>query len=778
MTSTARCRASTRSTGSKIQTIQVDPGPTAIAVGAGFVWVACTGSRSVNRISPEVNRRVQRIPVGNGPSGIAIGPGTVWVTNRLDDTVTEIDSRTGRFRRRLAAGPSPNDVAYGLGALWISNESSSTVSRLDPARGSVAIPVGNGPEAVTTGYGAAWVANGLDGTVSRVDASRDVVTTFAVGPVPLVGAREQRVDVGRRQLRRESRPRRSHSNHIIAAIGTGSGPQSLASIDDRIWLSAREATTLHRGGTLRLFDLNAPETLDAGTGYLDGSIQTAIGDGLVGFKRVSGLDGGTLVPDLALSLPAPTGHGRTYTFRMRPRIRYSNGDPVRASDLRRALERDLRIGGGIPESELVGNELVGGDACSKSHCDLSRGVVADDRAGTVTLHLRRPDPELVYKLALPTANPVPRGVSMTRPSRLGVPGTGPYAIQSYGDSKLVLVRNPYFREWSAAAQPDGSPDRIVKSYYDELGKPLTDEHELGKRLTAIEHGKADLMTAPLPASRLSEIRTRYAAQVHVFPSATTFAIFLSTRIPPFDNLDARRAVSYAIDRNAAVAGFGGAGTAAVTCQILPAGMPGYRPYCPFTRRPNAGGIWQGPDLAAARKLIARSGTQGQKVVFWTGEKPLQMAIGKIAVETLRRLGYRATLKVVGHDAYFGAVYDSRNRTQAGFDGWSPDYPRASNFFVPLFTCRAFQPGSAQNTSTSGFCSYPVDRAVDRALTRLTSDAPGASSVAWSAVDRLVTDAAPWVPLVNMREVVFVSRRVHNLQVNPQWGVLVDQISLR
>src|SRR4029077_19157001 len=113
------------------------------------------------------------------------------------------------------------------------------------------------------------------------------------------------------------------------------------------------------------------------------------------------------------------------------------------------------------------NELVGGDACSKSHCDLSRGVVADDRAGTVTLHLRRPDPELLYKLALPTANPVPRGVFMTRPSRLGVPGTGPYAIQSYGDSKLVLVRNPYFREWSAAAQPDGSPDRIVKTYYDE-----------------------------------------------------------------------------------------------------------------------------------------------------------------------------------------------------------------------------------------------------------------------------------------------------------------------
>ncbi len=526
------------------------------------------------------------------------------------------------------------------------------------------------------------MANSLDGTVSRIDPDSGVVTTFTVGRGPSsVLASDGAIWVADSYGGRRSSASIPRATTSFAAIGVGSGPQSLASIGGGIWLSAREAPALHRGGTLRLFDLNAPDTLDAGTGYLDGSLQTAIGDGLVGFKRVSGLDGGTLVPDLATSLPAPTGHGRTYTFRMRERIRYSNGDPVRASDLRRALERDLRIGGGIPESELVGNELVGGDACSKSHCDLSRGVVADDRAGTVTLHLRRPDPELLYKLALPTANPVPRGVSMTRPSRLGVPGTGPYAIQSYGDSKLVLVRNPYFREWSAAAQPDGSPDRIVKTYYDELGKPSgTIEHELGKRLTAIEHGKADLMTAPLPASRLSEIRTRYAAQVHVFPSATTFAIFLNTRIPPFDNLDARRAVSYAIDRNAAIAGFGGADAAAVTCQILPAGMPGYRPHCPFTRHPNAGGIWQGPDLVAARKLVARSGTQGQKVVFWTGEKPLQMAIGKVAVETFRRLGYRASLKVVGHDAYFGAVYDSRNRTQAGFDGWSPTIlePRTSS----------------------------------------------------------------------------------------------------
>ena len=66
-------------------------------------------------------------------------------------------------------------------------------------------------------------------------------------------------------------------------------------------------------------------------------------------------------------------------------------------------------------------------------------------------------------------------------NRLGVPGTGPYMIASHGPTQIVLVRNPYFREWSAAAQPDGYPDRIV---WNLVGTP-------GQQLTAVEQGKAD-----------------------------------------------------------------------------------------------------------------------------------------------------------------------------------------------------------------------------------------------------------------------------------------------
>ena len=122
-------------------------------------------------------------------------------------------------------------------------------------------------------------------------------------------------------------------------------------------------------------------------------------DGLVTLNHVAGPDGTRLVPDLALALPAPADNGRTYTFHLRPGIRYSTGALVRPSDVTRSFERLFKLGSaGAPYYQAIG----GAAACQKAPatCDLSRGIAADDRAGTVTFHLTQPDPDFLYKLAL------------------------------------------------------------------------------------------------------------------------------------------------------------------------------------------------------------------------------------------------------------------------------------------------------------------------------------------------------------------------------------------
>ena len=67
-------------------------------------------------------------------------------------------------------------------------------------------------------------------------------------------------------------------------------------------------------------------------------------DDLVTFQRSAGADGLRMVPDLALAIPVPLDDGATYAFRIRPGIRYSDGQPLRAGDFRRAVERLFRVG--------------------------------------------------------------------------------------------------------------------------------------------------------------------------------------------------------------------------------------------------------------------------------------------------------------------------------------------------------------------------------------------------------------------------------------------------
>src|SRR5207247_7076662 len=109
--------------------------------------------------------------------------------------------------------------------------------------------------------------------------------------------------------------------------------QGLAISGGQVLVSVRQSGAGHRGGTLTFRMNRSPDSIDTAIAYDSTSwtILRMTNDGLVAFNQASGLQGTQLVPDLAVSLPAPTDGGRTYTFRLRPNIRYSSGRPVQAS---------------------------------------------------------------------------------------------------------------------------------------------------------------------------------------------------------------------------------------------------------------------------------------------------------------------------------------------------------------------------------------------------------------------------------------------------------------
>jgi peptide/nickel transport system substrate-binding protein len=87
-----------------------------------------------------------------------------------------------------------------------------------------------------------------------------------------------------------------------------------------------------------------------------------------------------------------------------------------------------------------------------------------------------------------------------------IPGTGPYRIAYAIRKETRYVRNPFFHEWSHAAQPAGNPDVIVMRY----GMDPTQE------LRAVERGEADWSADDVPAKLLSQLTMRYASRLHSY----------------------------------------------------------------------------------------------------------------------------------------------------------------------------------------------------------------------------------------------------------------------
>ena len=491
------------------------------------------------------------------------------------------------------------------------------------------------------------------------------------------------------------------------------------------------------------------------------------GDGLTALNQASGPAGAQLVPDLATSLPTPTDGGKTYTFLLRSGIRYSTGKPVRATDFRSTFERDFALGS--PTSQF--DELVGGAQCRKhpKRCDLSRGVVADDVARTVTLHLTRPDPDLLYELADSFAYVLP-GDTPRRPAGTHpLPATGPYMIATYRPRKLLrFVRNPFFHEWSRAAQPDGYPDRIDIRIAGTANDAIRD----------VVDGKGDVvwLSKPFTPKQVSRLEDRYAGEFHVAPSPNLQALFLNTRIPPFNRLDARKAINLAVDRAAAANAWGGPNVAQLTCQILPPDFPDYSPYCPYTAGSTNRGTWTAPDLTKAKALVARSGTRGMKVTLWAWS--LAEPFNRVAKTALLSLGYQVAEKPIVGNKYWDVVADPRNRAQIGFDGLAGGYPDPASFLVNLFSCPGSLVGSPNVLDPSQFCDPGIDRQMGRAQAEKLSDPTGARAL-WQRVDREITDAAPWVPLIASKNVSVLSKRVGNYQYDPAAiAMLIDQLWVR
>jgi peptide/nickel transport system substrate-binding protein len=336
-----------------------------------------------------------------------------------------------------------------------------------------------------------------------------------------------------------------------------------------------------------------------------------------------------------------------------------------------------------------------------------------------------------------------------------VPGTGPYKVAFENQHEIRYIRNPHFHEWSHTAQPDGNPDVIVMRF------GLSPAQEV----RTVERGKADWTADGVSATLLPGVLHRFPAQWHPLLTSETDYFQLNPSVPPFNDIRVRQALNLAIDRTAIAHIYGGSQSATPTCQILPPSLPGYRPYCPYTRPPIDDGHWHAPDIARARHLVTASGTRGDQVTVFgpsdhgTTPKALVLYI----VHLLNRLGYHAQANLEPTVYFAGLtpiVWSTIQITENSNFGTTPYQ------FLGSFRCSAA-------TIHHWFCNHHLDNQIRSAQT-LEATNTQAANTRWTEIDREIVNQALWVPLVNPASGDLVSKRLHGYQADPRLGLIADQ----
>jgi YVTN family beta-propeller protein len=783
------------SEGSTGNVVQIDPSekrvvetihdvgqePAGIVFSADAVWVALSGEGKVARIDPST-ARIEKVDVGNGPTGVATSAAGVWVTNLIDDSVTLIDPATEKVTHTWTVGSAPVAISADAQGAWVANQADGTVSRILTSGGaSSPISIGGGPAGIATAPSGVWVSASLAGTLARIDPSSGQSNqSLQVGQTPS-GVTADAGNVWVAVQGGSSIARVDAASGAIDHFALGASPVASSVAGKDLWVIVSASASAHKGGTLNVEIPGAPDSLDPAVAYTYTAWVplSMTNDGLVAFDRVGGPQGTVLVPDLATSLPTPSDGGKTYSFQLRQGLGYSNGATVRPEDIRRAIERlfdNWDDPTAPPESYYA--EIVGARACAAdkaampvhkrqlAHCHLDSGIVADDEARTVTFHLSSPDPEFLYQLALPWAFAVPQDTPDRLPKNTFIPATGPYKVASYTPapggserSSMVLVRNKKFVEWSHAAQPDGYAD-IIK---------ITTGSTPQAQVSSVVSGTTDVIgsqppqTVPTP-DQLSSLQTHYPSLVHVSGNVSVRAFALNTKLAPFNDLRVRQALNYAVDRAELVRLFGGAGLYAPACNIIPSDYPGYRPYCPYSA-PGVEAASPGADMKKAQELVNASGTRNEMITIWgnVATAPVLPYIRKV----LGALGYRTRVHFVAYPVYYDALYPASARVQMSWFGWSADYPAASQFVTFMYACDG-------GNNLSFFCEPRVEAAIRKAQALQTIDAPAAND-AWARAAGLVMDAAPSLTMPSPRLVYVVSSRTGNVEINPQYGILYDQL---
>jgi peptide/nickel transport system substrate-binding protein len=443
------------------------------------------------------------------------------------------------------------------------------------------------------------------------------------------------------------------------------------------------------GGILAWFDYGDPGRLDvhAESPLVVQQATAGIWSGVIQWDPD---DPTKIAPDLAEKWTV-SPDGKTYTFQLRKRVRWHDGQAFNSADVKASFDRLLSPDFKSPK-------------CGASLKPIVAGVEVVD-ASTVQFKLKFATPVFLPSLASAWCRVAARHVlekygDLNRPE--AQVGTGPFRFKRYERGNLI--------EWEKNKDyfMPGLPYLDGVKQYILAGGPT--------QLAAAKAGKVLLWDTwpPMLRTQADELlRARGGAvEIYQWPLNTINLVYLNTTRAPFNNPDIRRAVNLAIDRQEIVQkALEGAG---VPCAILDPKLVGdfalpleEVQQLPGCRQP------KDTDLAEAKKLVEKHYPNGIDVEIAFRAVGNYADRSQLVVAQLRKIGVRGTLRSYESAAGY-AAYGKGDITMIATQDRAMDTADPSNVFHIVYTTEA-------GSNYARWSDPKIDELADRALKESNRD---------------------------------------------------------
>jgi peptide/nickel transport system substrate-binding protein len=508
------------------------------------------------------------------------------------------------------------------------------------------------------------------------------------------------------------------------------------------------------GGKLTVLWAGDMDYVDCGQAYYNASytICYAVQRPLYSYKPD---DGTNMVPDLAASMPEVSEDGKTVTVKIRPNVKFSPpvDRVVTSKDVKYAMERmffsTVATGYSFYFQDIVGAE-AGVDPGTKIEgietpddttivFRLSKATGGVLASGALGLLATAPVPE-EYAAKFDKETPTTYGENQV--------ATGPYMIRNDASGKAVgyepqkrihLVRNP---NW------DKSTD-YKPAYLDEIDNVSGNEDpDVASRRILTGENLVNGDWTPGPAS-LKLATEEHKDQLNISPGATIRYISMNTTVPPFDDVNVRKAVNAAFDREALRLARGGPLIGDIATHYLPPSIAGFE---------EAGGM-EGtgvdflskdgkPNDQLAAEYMKKAGYASgkydgsEKLLLVASNQGTAPAVAQIAKEQFEKLGFQVTLRLVTTNTMYTKFCSipSADVASCPSAAWGKDFSDGQTIMDPVFNGN-----NITEQANNNYAELDVPEINEKMeAAKLLTD-PKERAAAWGEVDRLVTEQAPGVP---------------------------------